>query len=66
MRIDSFKGDGQIIPASTLAEFKVAVSSIQVVPSTDPNKFPTYVGDWKVHQGVTNGKSGGLHFDDPV
>jgi hypothetical protein len=62
----TIQGDGQTVPVATLAELKVAVSSIQIIPTTGPNTFPTYVGDWQVHQAVTHGKTGGLHFDDPV
>jgi len=59
-------GDNQAVPVESLPQFKVAVSSIQVVPPQDEKSFPQYVGNWEVHTAVTDGKPGGLTFDDPI
>jgi tyrosinase len=59
-------GDNQCVPIEWLPEMKVAVASVVVRPPRDVSEFPTFMGPWEVYPAVTNGKPGGLHFDDPI
>jgi tyrosinase len=55
---------GVEVPVEDVTDLKVSVVSVGVIPPPNISEFPQYVGEWKVHTGVTSGKPGGLHFND--
>lgn len=58
--------DGYELPAEQVPDLQVSVASIEIKFPTQPDEFPMYLSNWRVHPDVTEGKVGGLCPSDEI
>lgn len=60
------KSDGTLVPADTIPELLISVSSTKVKPADSYNQFPSYVpSSTNFHGPITHGKPGGYSGSSP-
>lgn len=52
--------EGCEIPHTELPDLQVSVASTEIQPANSIFEFPKWVGDWKIHTDVTDGKPNGI------